>query len=326
MRAGPTRSRAQQQFRAEETPTPSAISTRGEGRSRRTARVSVCVWRKAGGLWRDKEPLLGQGTAERAGEAALTARGTVAATGNRLLDLLPSAQLDRLRPHLAVEALALDQTLQEHGKPVEAVIFPTSGMISIVAMMRDGASVEVGLVGREGMLGVQAVLGDEVSLNAAMVQMPGSALRMPADILEREAQASPQLHAILLRYVQAYLNSATQSAACNRAHLLEQRLARWLLTARDRAGTDRLPLTHELIATMLGVRRAGVTVAAQSLQSAGFIHYAHGRITIADREGLAVAACECYEVTRREYARLLGVDGEYKAPAKVLEFGDQPRT
>ena len=224
------------------------------------------------------------------------------------------------------EPLAPNQMLQEHGKPVEAVIFPTSGLVSIVAMMRDGASVEVGLVGREGMLGVQGVLGDEVSLNEAVVQMAGSALRMPANILEREAQANPQLRAILLRYVQAYLNSATQSAACNRAHLLEQRLARWLLTVRDRAATDRLPLTHELIATMLGVRRAGVTVAAQSLQSAGFIHYAHGRITIADREGLAVAACECYEVTRREYARLLGVDGEYNAPAKVLEFGDQSRT
>jgi CRP-like cAMP-binding protein len=248
------------------------------------------------------------------------------ATGNRLLDLLPPSQLDRLRPHLTSEVLALNQTLQERGKPVESVVFPTSGMISIVAMMRDGASVEVGLTGREGMLGVQSLLGDEVSLNEAMVQIPGGALRMPAAILEREAHASPQLRAILLRYAQAYLNSATQSAACNRAHLLEQRLARWLLTARDRAGTDRLPLTHELIAMMLGVRRAGVTVAAQSLQSAGLIHYAHGRITIADREGLAVAACECYEVTRREYARLLGVPGEDRASAKVLEFGEQPRT
>jgi len=247
-------------------------------------------------------------------------------TGNRLLDLLPASQLDRLRPHLTSEVLALNQTLQERGKPVESVVFPISGMISIVAMMRDGASVEVGLVGREGMLGVQPVLGDDVSLNEAMVQIPGRALRIPAPILDREAQASPQLRAILLRYVQAYLNSATQSAVCNRAHLLEQWLARWLLTARDRAGTDRLPLTHELIAMMLGVRRAGVTVAAQSLQSAGLIHYARGHITIADREGLEAVACECYEVTKREYARLLGADSEDNAPAKVLEFGDQPRT
>jgi CRP-like cAMP-binding protein len=248
------------------------------------------------------------------------------AAANHLVDLLAPDELASLSHHFTSVELHQGQTLQERGKPIESVVFPTSGMISIIAMMRDGASVEVGLVGREGMLGVQAVLGDDVSLNEAMVQIPGSALRIPAPILDREAQASPQLRAILLRYAQAYLNSATQSAACNRAHLLEQRLARWLLTARDRAGTDRLPLTHELIAMMLGVRRAGVTVAAQSLQSAGLIHYAHGRITIADREGLAVAACECYEVTRREYARLLGVPGEDRASAKVLEFGEQPRT
>jgi CRP-like cAMP-binding protein len=244
-------------------------------------------------------------------------------TGNYLLDLLPPAVLDGLRPYLAGEVLSLNRTLQARGKPVKSVFFPTSGMISIVAMLRDGASVEVGIAGREGMLGVQAVLGDDISLNEAMVQIPGSALRMPADVLRREAQASPELRAVLLRYVQAVLNSATQSAACNRAHLLEQRLARWLLTARDRAGTDRLPLTHEFIAMMLGVRRAGVTVAAQSLQTAGLIQYVHGRITIADREGLEVAACECYEVTRREYARLLGIPAE-EIRTEVLEYQDHP--
>jgi CRP-like cAMP-binding protein len=242
-------------------------------------------------------------------------------TGNRLLDLLSPEALDRLRPYLSAETLPLSQTLQERGKPVETVFFPTSGMISIVAMMRDGAAVEVGIAGREGMLGVQAVLGDDISLNEAMVQIPGNALRLPAEVLRREAQTSVQLRSVLLRYVQAYLNSATQSAACNRAHLLEQRLARWLLTARDRSGTDRLPLTHEFIAMMLGVRRAGVTVAAQSLQSAGLIHYAHGRITIADREGLEAAACECYEVTKREYARLLGIGDEDHAGAEALEMG-----
>ena len=240
-------------------------------------------------------------------------------TGNQLLDLVPPAELDRLKPYLTTEALPLNQTLQQRGKPVKSVFFPTSGMISIVAMMRDGAAVEVGIAGREGMLGVQAVLGDDVSINEAMVQIPGSALRLPADVLRREAQASPELRSVLLRYVQAVLNCATQSAACNRAHLLEHRLARWLLTARDRAGTDRLPLTHEFIAMMLGVRRAGVTVAAQSLQSAGLIQYAHGRITIADREGLESAACECYEVTKREYARLLGISDQEK---RALEYGD----
>lgn len=247
-------------------------------------------------------------------------------TGNRLLDQLASEQLNRLRPHLTAEALPFNKALQARGKPVESVWFPRSGMISIVAMMSDGAAVEVGIAGREGMLGVQVLLGDDTSLNEAMVQIPGSALRLPAAVLRHEADASPELRTVMLRYVQAFLNAATQSAACNRAHLLEQRLARWLLTARDRAGDDRLPLTHEFIAMMLGVRRAGVTVAAQSLQSAGLIHYAHGRITIVDREGLEVAACECYEVIKRDYARLLGTgdDGETTDPG--LEYASPPRT
>jgi len=246
-------------------------------------------------------------------------------TGNRLLDQLAPAQLERLRPHLTAEALHLNQTLQARGKLVETVFFPRSGMISVVAMMRDGASVEVGIVGREGMLGIQTLLGDDTSLNEAMVQIPGTALRMPAGILRHEADANPKLRTVLLRYVQAVLNSATQSAACNRAHLLEQRLARWLLTARDRAGGDRLPLTHEFIAMMLGVRRAGVTVAAQSLQSAGLIHYVHGRVAIADREGLEVAACECYEVIKREYVRLLGIVDEGETVDEGLEYAS-PRT
>jgi CRP-like cAMP-binding protein len=245
-------------------------------------------------------------------------------TGNQLLDLLPPGQLERLRPHLIAEALPLNRTLQPRGKPVETVYFPTSGMISIVAMMRDGAAVEVGIAGREGMLGVQALLGDESSLNEAMVQIPGGALRMPASVLRQEMLESAPLRQVMLKYVQLVLNTATQSAACNRAHLLEQRLARWLLTARDRSGSDRLPLTHEFIAMMLGVRRAGVTVAAQSLQSAGLIEYAHGRITLADREGLEAAACECYEVTKREHARLFGVSDE-STPTRALEYEGQPR-
>jgi len=245
-------------------------------------------------------------------------------TGNRLLDLLAPSQLERLRPHLTPEPLPLNRTLQPRGKPVESVYFPTSGMISIVAMMRDGAAVEVGIAGCEGMLGVQALLGDDNSLNEAMVQIPGSALGMSAGVLRQEMQESTQLRQVMLKYVQLALNTATQSAACNRAHLLEQRLARWLLTARDRSGSDRLPLTHEFIAMMLGVRRAGVTVAAQSLQSAGLIEYAHGRITVVDREGLEAATCECYEVVRREHARLFGA-GDESAPTRTLEYENQPR-
>jgi CRP-like cAMP-binding protein len=243
-------------------------------------------------------------------------------TGNQLLDALGSEEFNRLRPHLKVEALRFNQTLQKRRRPVEFAFFPTSGMISIVVMMRDGASVEVGIVGREGMLGIQPVLGDDTSLNEAIVQIPGSALRLPADILRREVLASPELRAVLLRYVQAYVYSAAQSVACNRAHLVEQRLARWLLTARDRSGSDTLPLTHEFIAMMLGVGRPRVTVAAQSLQTAGLIEYNHGLITITDREGLKVAACECYDVMQREYARLLSTTDEKTIEAlRVMSRG-----
>lgn len=246
-------------------------------------------------------------------------------TGNRLLDLLTPAQLARLKPHLSLETLPLNRTLQSRGKPVEAVYFPTSGMISIVAMMREGAAVEVGIAGREGMLGVQAMLGDDIAINEAMVQIPGSALRMSAGVLRQEMQDSAPLRDVMLKYVQLVLNTATQSAACNRTHLLEQRLARWLLTARDRSANDRLPLTHEFIAMMLGVRRAGVTVAAQSLQSAGLIEYAHGRITIADREGLEAAACECFQVIKREHARVFGA-AEQTSQANALEYEGEPQS
>ena len=246
------------------------------------------------------------------------------ATGNRLLDLMAPAQFDCLRPHLTKEELAFNRTLQKRDSPIESVFFPVSGMISVAATIQDATFVEVGNVGGSGMLGVQAVLGDEVSLHDAIVSIPGSALRMSTDILRRETEASPRLRTILLRFVQAFLNSATQSAACNRAHLVEHRLARWLLTAFDSAGTNYLPLTHEFIATMMGVRRAGVTVAALSLKSAGLIDYEHGRITLADREGLEVVACECYEVIKREYARLLGVSNDGIA-VKALGHEDQPR-
>ena len=240
-------------------------------------------------------------------------------TGNRLLDLLGPKEFARLEPHLTAEALRPNQILQNREKIIDSVYFPTNGMVSIVTVMREGKSVEVGITGREGMVGIPVVLGDDIAANEAVVQFPGHGLRMPANVLQQEVLASQQLRAVLLRFVQAFLNSATQSAACNRAHLLEQRLARWLLTARDRTGGHYLPFTHELIATMLGVRRAGVTVAAQSLQSAGLIRYSHGHITIEDRTSLEAFACECYAVTKRGYERLLGFSGETET-AEALEY------
>jgi CRP-like cAMP-binding protein len=209
--------------------------------------------------------------------------------------------------------LHLYKRLQRRREAIETVYFPTSGLISFVTTTEEGTTLEVAIVGREGMLGIPIVLGGETAFNDATVQIPGSGLRISASILRQEVQTNPQLRAILLRYVQASLNSARQSAACNSAHLLNQRLARWLLSARDRCGDDQLPLTHEFVAMMLGARRPGITVAAQSLQSAGLIRYARGRITIIDARGLRVAACECYGVIKREYARLLGPRNKMQA-------------
>jgi CRP-like cAMP-binding protein len=227
-------------------------------------------------------------------------------TGNRLLDQLAAEPFDRLKPHLSVGMLPLGQRPWESSRAATQVYFPERGVISDLVTMRDGTTVEVGMIGREGMLGLPIILGDDVTPRDARVLHPGSAIRVHASALREEMERSPQLRAILLRYAQSYFNSVAQLAACNRTHVLEQRLAAWLLRARARAGQDQLVITHESIANALGVRRAGVTVAAQSLQSAGFIKYAHGRITIVDAEGLKGAACECHSVIEGEYGRLLG--------------------
>ncbi len=226
--------------------------------------------------------------------------------GNRLLDAMPSDVLHQIRPHLEPIALPANQTVHEPGETAEHVFFPTRGLISMVAMLDDGESVEVGMIGNEGMFGVSAFLGDDRPMQRAMVQLPGSALRMSSRLFLQEVQSSAALQRLLLRYVQVTLTTATQAAACNRLHKLEQRCARWLLSAHDRAEVDSCPLTHEFLAMMLGVRRPGVTIAAQSLQADGVITYNHGTMTVVDRAGLEAASCECYRFLQEEFARLLG--------------------
>lgn len=226
--------------------------------------------------------------------------------GNRLLDAVPPDVAQRLRPHLESVALEANQTIHEPGTTAEHSFFPTRGLISMVATMRDGASVEIGMIGKEGMFSVAAILGDDDPSQRAMVQLAGGALRLPSRMLRQEAQASRPFQALLLRYVQATLASASQTAACNRLHLLEQRCARWLLSARDRAEDDTFRMTHEFLSMMLGVRRPGVTVAVQSLQASGMMTYNHGTMTILDRTSLEAAACECYRSIQDEYDRLLG--------------------
>jgi CRP-like cAMP-binding protein len=225
--------------------------------------------------------------------------------GNRLLDGLPASAHERLRPHLETVALTFNETIHEPGRQAEYVYFPTTGLISMVASAGNGLSIEIGMVGKEGMFNISSILGDDRPSHGAMVQLAGSALRTTVAVLRREAQAHPELLGLLLRYGQVVLTTAAQTAACNRLHLLEQRCARWLLSAHDRAEDDKFAMTHEFIAMMLGVRRPGVTLAAQSLQASGLITYNHGTVTVIDRKGLEAASCGCYRFIQDEFARLV---------------------
>jgi CRP-like cAMP-binding protein len=226
---------------------------------------------------------------------------------NRLLAALPDAEYQRLIPHLEHVSLSLKQVLYEVGEPIEYVYFPHQSIVSALSTMEDGSMVEVGLVGNDGIVGIPAALGDNITATTAMVQVPDSAMRMKASLLKSEFQRGGSLQSLLLRYMQAQHAFVSQNAACNRLHYLEGRLARWLLLVCDRVGSNELPLTHEFMAQMLGVRRAGVTEAANMLQQSGLIRYTRGKITILNRQELEAASCECYEIIEGEYARLLNI-------------------
>ena len=186
------------------------------------------------------------------------------------------------------------------------MLFPESGMVSLLATLDDGEQIEVGIAGREGLVGLPLVFGDDRSLVEARVQMEGTALRIGAAAFRDEMEQSDALRTLLLRYALAFHAQITLSAACNARHAIEQRLARWLLIAHDRVEANDFPMTHEFISMMLGVRRPGVTIAAGILQKAGLIHYARGRMAVTDRPGLEATSCECYHTAWREFARLLG--------------------
>ena len=224
-----------------------------------------------------------------------------AKTGNRLLDAMPHQSLERLRPLLEPVELVLGEPVPQDGH----VYFPLEGMISVVATMENGAAIEIGIVGREGVYSVSAILGDDTPFQNAMVQLPGRALRLKADLLRQEMRAEDGLQMLLLRYAQATMSAVAQSAACNRLHLLEQRCARWLLSSHDRADGDKFPLTQEFLAEMMGVRRTSVSLVANTLQQAGLIKYRRGHIRVLDVEGLQDSACECYATVKNHADRLL---------------------
>lgn len=228
------------------------------------------------------------------------------AVRNQLLAALSPVVRKRLLPNLCRVALPLGQGLYHPDAPMEAVYFPEVGMVSLVANMDDGTQAEVGVIGREGLLGGPLLLGADTSFVEAVVQVPGTALRMGAREFRHALEVNAPFRALLLRYNEALQAQVMQTAACNGRHALKQRLARWLLMAHDRGAGDELPLTQDLMAMMLGVHRPSVTVAAGALQRAGLIRYSAGRITILDRPTLETASCECYASVKRRFATLLG--------------------
>jgi CRP-like cAMP-binding protein len=224
---------------------------------------------------------------------------------NRLLAALPAEDYARFFSALEPIDLSLRQVIQEGSQPIEQVYFIESGVTSVLTVMADGSSVEVGMIGPEGMVGVPAMLDPEAAASHIIVPIPGAALKTPVALCKSAFEASAAVRAVMLRFAGNRLAMSAQTAACNRLHSIEQRCARWLLMAYDRAGTETMPMTHEFLASMLGVRRAGVTTTTGELQRAGLITYRQRSITIRDPGGLRALACECYGIDHARYHRLV---------------------
>ena len=219
---------------------------------------------------------------------------------NLLLARLPAGDFALLAPHLKEVVLEQGAVLQEQGDPVDQVYFPHDGIISLLAVMRQGDAIETATIGYEGAVGSFAGLGQRRSHTRAVVQVAGSATRIAASHFRKAVQDSDAICKIVIRYGEMLLIQVQQTAACNALHAVEARLSRWLLQARDRLDSNTIALTHEFLSQMLGVRRTTVTVVANVLQQAGLIRYHRGQIEIVDRPGLEARACECYEAIRRQ--------------------------
>ncbi|MDJ0746027.1 MAG: Crp/Fnr family transcriptional regulator [Xenococcaceae cyanobacterium MO_167.B27] len=227
-------------------------------------------------------------------------------SSNQILSALPNSVYQRLKPHLELISLIPGQVLHKSGETIKEVYFPHQALISLVLIMSDKSTTEIGLVGNEGMVGLTAILGGDSTTSLSMVQIAGTAMKLPSNILNEEFHRGEELQQLLLLYTQAQLSQISHIAACQSQHIIEQRFARWLLLVRDCTGRDSLPLTQKLIALMLGVRRASITEAAISLQQAGIINYSRGQILIVNPKKLEQIACECYGNIKSEYTRLLG--------------------
>lgn len=224
---------------------------------------------------------------------------------NRLLAALPQAQWESWLPNLERVSLPLGKVLYESGDVMRHVYFPTDAIVSLLYVMRSGASAEIAVVGNEGLVGVALFMGGGSTPSRAVVQSAGNAFRLRSDHMKTAFEAGGPVMHLLLRYTQALITQMAQTAVCNRHHSIDQQLCRWLLLSLDRLAGDELIMTQELIANMLGVRREGVTESATRLQRAGVVRYARGHITILDRRALEQASCECYQVVKKEYDRLL---------------------
>jgi len=225
---------------------------------------------------------------------------------NQILAALPSKDYARLAPHLQAFNMERGEVIYRPNLRIEHVYFPIASMISVVAVTSDGGSVEVGVIGREGMTGISTILGVPKSTDEVMVQLPDTAVRLEVGKLLEEFQRAGALQQILLRYTHALMKMVAQTAACNRLHHAPVRLARWLLMCRDRVQSNELPLTHEFIAMMLGIRRAGVSEIALTLQKKGFIRSKRGLINILDKAGLEGFVCECYAIVKAEFKQTDG--------------------
>jgi CRP-like cAMP-binding protein len=239
------------------------------------------------------------------------------ANQNHLLAALPTPEYERLAPHLELTPMPLGEVIFEPGGQLQHAYFPTTAIVSLHYVMESGASSESAGVGNEGVVGISLFMGGNTTTSSAVVKTAGHAYRLPRGLLMEEFERAGPLQKLLLRYTQALITQMTQTAVCNRHHSVEQQLCRWLLSTLDRIPSGELVMTQELVASMLGVRREGVTEAAGTLQTAGFIRYRRGHIAVLDRSGLETRSCECYAVVKKELGRLLS-DVRYRQAAPSM--------
>jgi CRP-like cAMP-binding protein len=226
---------------------------------------------------------------------------------NRILAALPISEVENLRPHLHQMSVIAGQTLHEPRNPISDVFFVEEGVISLTADSIGNGQVEVGLTGSEGLVGAPAILNAQpFAVHRAITQVTGRVYRIGTSVLRSAIEQSPVIRDLCMRSVEVLMIQSAQVAACNAKHNLPERLARWLLMVRDRIDSDNLPMTQEFLSVMLGVRRSGVSVAANTLQAGGLIRLSRGHVLILDREGLAAASCECYRIIEESRERILG--------------------